>query len=201
DFGKLAKAVQPEVLKAFGTGLSIIKQLLPALTPLAQAAGKAIDGFLQHINTWLKSDSGKKFIKWMETDGPKAIATFGRVMWDVAQGIGQAFSFLRNAGNSWWTNVRNGTASISKAVTNVWHVFVNAWHAIAASVRADVANIRATWAGIYNALVAPVIRAYNAISGLVGRIGSALARIPSMVNSALGGIPGKILSFVGLASG
>ena len=51
-FQQLQKAVQPEVIKAFGTALNILKQIMPTLTPLAVAAGKALDGFLkQHPTT------------------------------------------------------------------------------------------------------------------------------------------------------
>src|SRR5262249_4043638 len=66
-FKSIQKAVQPEVVKAFGTALSILHKILPALKPLAVAAGKALDGFLKDIDKWLSSPSGKKFINWMET--------------------------------------------------------------------------------------------------------------------------------------
>jgi hypothetical protein len=201
EFRKLEGAVQPQIMKLFGDALGIINHLMPTLIPLAKAAGNAIDGFLKNILTWIEGPSGKKFLTWMAVDGPKAIATFGRVMWDVAQGIGRTFAFLNNAGDTWWRNVKNGTATIAKAVVDVWHVFVNAWHAIVNSVHADVAAITAIWATVYNSLVAPVLRAYHAISGLVSSIGSALSRIPGMINSALGGIPGKVLNFIGLSSG
>jgi hypothetical protein len=226
QFSDLAKAVQPEVLTAFHTALRIVKDLMPVLTPLAVAAGKALDGFLKNIENWLKSDSGKKFIKWMETDGPKAIETFGRVMWDVAQGIGRTFWFLRMAGDRWFTNVHNGLKTIHQAwsetinwfverghflehswdnltsfAARVWHTLVNIWHTgvsqIEGIIRGAIGVIRSVWAAVYGALVKPIESAWNTISGIVSKITGAL----SSINSALGGIPGKLLSTLGFASG
>jgi hypothetical protein len=119
QFGQLAKAVQPEILDAFGTGLKILKQLMPALRPLLIAAAKAADQFLHSLSDWLASPSGHKFLHWLETEGPKDIATFGRVLWDLAKGAGQVFSFLRNAGNTWWKNFTHVISDISRLVTVV----------------------------------------------------------------------------------
>ena len=45
---------------------------------------------------------------WMQTDGPKAIATFGRVMWDTAQGDRAHVRLPAQRGNSWWRTFTNG---------------------------------------------------------------------------------------------
>lgn len=98
SFGKLQKAIQPEILKAFGDGIRILRSLMPALQPLVIAAGKALDAFLKSMADWLKSPSGQAFVKWLETRGPADIKTFGKVMWDTAHAVGDALDFIYNWG-------------------------------------------------------------------------------------------------------
>lgn len=98
EFAKLADKVKPEIIKAFDEGLKILQQLMPALEPLMKAAGKAVDAFLHSLLDWLKSPSGKAFINWLKTEGPHDIQVFGRIMWDVAVGIGLALDHIYRAG-------------------------------------------------------------------------------------------------------
>jgi len=100
EFGQLAKAVQPEIYKAFATGLRIIKDLMPALKPLVMEAGRALDTFLKKMSDWLSSPQGQSFIHWLKTTGPQDIKNFGRVMWDIAHGVGDALHWIYSAG-SW----------------------------------------------------------------------------------------------------
>lgn len=117
EWDQMAKAVRPEVYKAFATGLKIIKDLMPALKPLLIAAGKAVDQFLNKLLNWLNSPQGQSFINWLRTVGPKDIKNFGRVMWDTAHTVGDALHAIYSAG-SWidkfvthwrddWTVVKN----------------------------------------------------------------------------------------------
>jgi len=230
EFRKLSAAVQPQILQAFDSALRILKDLMPALRPLVIAAGKALDGLLSNIDNWLKSGSGKKFIHWMEVDGPKAIATFGRVVWDIIRGVGRTFDFLYNTGEAFirgWRRLLHLAAmdidglrlawiNAGHAIEAAWNHLVSAarttWSTIVSGFRAAVGLIRSAWAVIYNDLVRPVENAYHTIvgiihtiegafSGLVGAVSHALGGIPGMINNALGGIPGKVLGFLGLASG
>lgn len=182
QFHKLEKAVQPQVVKAFGSALKIIKDLMPAIRPLAEAAGKAIDGFLQKIDSWLRSDSGKKFIKWMQSDGPHAIETFGKVMWDVAQGVGRTFDFLNNAGHTWMHNV----SVVIDRVKTYWDELSHAASAVGRAVGGD-----------FDAMASTISGAVSRVIGLIHDLEGAL----DSVNSHLGGIPGKALGFLGLATG
>jgi hypothetical protein len=94
QWAQLNKAIQPEILKAFGLGIRIINQLMPALKPLMEAAGKAVDFFLRQLLDWLKSPSGRAFLNWLEVQGPHDIKVFGKIMWDVAHGVGDALQFI-----------------------------------------------------------------------------------------------------------
>ncbi len=100
QFSKLRTAVQPEVIKAFGQGLRIVKELMPALGPLVKAAASAFADLLKHLADWLASPSGKSFVNWLKTVGPKDIKNFGRVLWDVAHSVGDALHWIYSVG-SW----------------------------------------------------------------------------------------------------
>ena len=84
----------------FGAALKVIKDLMPVLKPLIVATAKAIGKSLTELSDWLESPQGQSFIKWLKTVGPRDIANFGRVMWDVAKVAGQVFNQIYRAG-SW----------------------------------------------------------------------------------------------------
>lgn len=96
QFRDLQRVIQPYVIKAFGEALKIVKDLMPAFEPLLKAAGKALDAFLGKMATWLQSPSGKKFIYWLETEGPKDIARFGGFLWGLANVFGRVIDFMYN---------------------------------------------------------------------------------------------------------
>ena len=100
QWGDLSKAVKPQVMQVFGAALKVIKDLMPVLKPLIVATAKAISKFLTQLSDWLESPQGQSFIKWLKTVGPKDIANFGRVLWDVAKVAGQVFNQIYRAG-SW----------------------------------------------------------------------------------------------------
>src|SRR5258707_11342610 len=100
QFAALKKAVQPEIMKAFGQAIRIVKELMPELGPLVKAAATAFAGLLKHLADWLASPSGQSFVNWLRTVGPKDIKNFGRVLWDVAHGVGDALHWIYSVG-SW----------------------------------------------------------------------------------------------------
>lgn len=98
QFADVAKAVRPAVLLAFGEGLQVLKDLMPALKPLIRAAANAVAYFLAQMDAWLRSPSGQAFIHWLRTQGPRDIHAFAVVAWDMARSIGQAFNALYRSG-------------------------------------------------------------------------------------------------------
>src|SRR5262249_23509071 len=100
SFGRLMNAIEPSLAKAFDEGLQLIQKLLPTLKPLAIAAAKAVATFVHELVDWLDSPSGKSFINWLKTVGPKDIKNFGRVIWDIAHTVGDALHWIYSAG-SW----------------------------------------------------------------------------------------------------
>jgi hypothetical protein len=98
QFSDLAKAVEPQIMNAFGEAIKVIKDLMPTLKPLIRAAADALAGFLGHIDNWLKSPGGQAFVNWLKTAGPQDIKNFGRIMWAVAHGIGEALNQIYRSG-------------------------------------------------------------------------------------------------------
>jgi hypothetical protein len=220
EFGKLEKAARPEVVQAFASALHLLKDLLPALRPLAVAAGKALVEFEGSMIRWVEGPSGRKFLAWMRSDGPKAIERFGHVMWDVAQGVGRTFAWLDHAGKTWWHNfdrlvhdVETGTRDLVHAFGNVDHAFGNTVHAGENVVHAygnvshaggnlahAAGNVIHAFGNVMHAAgnVAHAIEnIVNAVSNAIGAFGS----LASAANNALGGIPGKLLGALGFEHG
>ncbi len=128
QFGSLSRAAQPFVIRAFSQALRIIKDLMPALTPLVKAAGKALDALLKNMGDWLESPAGKKFLHWLETAGPKDIANFGKFLWTFARDAGGALKWLADAGNDLDNRLRERWRDIkvvSQDLRNwIWRDFV-----------------------------------------------------------------------------
>jgi hypothetical protein len=192
EFGKLEKAIRPEVLQAFGTGLKILKDVMPALKPLAEAAGKAFDGLLKDIDKWVNSPSGKKFIHWMETEGPVAIRTFGRVAWDVIQGVGKTLHFLYDVGMTFLGQWKRTWHDAAVAVDDA-RKFIDTDTAVQKAALRDLAAtahmLAGAWSAVWNSMKTDIQAAYNFIAGIVSKIEGVL----SGLNGALGGLPGKVL--------
>lgn len=206
QFGDLAKSVQPQILRAFATVLKIIKDLMPALKPLVKAAAKALDELLTDIDKWLKSPSGKKFIHWLETDGPKAIETFTHALWTIANIAGRVFTFLNNAGHTAGHRLSVAFAAIRAAIRALTHAFGNIVHAWG-NVSHAFGNVQHAGGNVVHAfsnIGHAIGNVINFISDLIGWVESAIAAIGNLagaVNKALGGIPGKVLGFLGLEHG
>jgi len=209
-FGQLQKAIQPEVLSAFGSGLKIIKDVMPALRPLVIAAGQAIDGFLKNIDSWLKSPSGQKFIHWMAVEGPHALATFGRYAWDTAKDVGRVFDFMYNTGSTFvrhwlvfWHDMAKIVDGFRVGFTQMGHLIESAWdHTVGAVIstgarvtswfQALPGRIMSFLAGLPGMLFTA---GQNAIRGLISGLGSMLGALGSMASS----IASKVAGFFGLS--
>src|SRR5262249_52744817 len=182
QFGKLAKAVQPEILKGFGTALKIVEQLMPALRPLLIAAAKAADQFLKNLSGWLASSSGKKFLRWLETEGPPDIAVFGQVMWTFANIVGQVFTFLRNAGTTWWKNVTRIIHDVDRLVT------------VIAPAAFDIfkETVRITWDQIKIIFLQGVLSITTTMGHLPGPLGAPFRKASADIRKSLAQIEGDV---------
>jgi hypothetical protein len=204
SFSQLQKAVQPEVTRAFGTALTILRQVMPTIIPLAKDAGKAVDGFLNSIRQWLNSAAGQKFIEWMQTEGPVAIRTFGRVMWDVIQGVGKTLHFMYDVGMTFlgqWKRIWHDAAEAIDDARRFIDTDTSAQRQALRDLAATGHWLAGAWKTVWNTVKSSIQDAYNFIAGIVSKIEGAL----SGLGSAAGGLPGKILgslvSGLGFASG
>jgi hypothetical protein len=225
QWGKLLKAIQPQVVQAMASALGILKDVMPALRTLAVAAGNAMVEFLGNIKRWLESSSGQKFLHWMSVDGPKAIATFGKVMWAVAQAVGRTFDFLKNAGESWWKNffilvhlfetiwsngvrgfvqlgehIRFAFDSMVRGFEQGGHLIASIWN----STWQDVVSVlKSAWSFI-SGIFSDIEGAVSSVAGALSSISGAISGVAS-AGSAIGGFLGHFGfaagGIVGAASG
>jgi hypothetical protein len=77
DYGSFVKSLQPEVFSAFNSGLGIAKTLLGGAAPVAQAAGKALDGVLADLGADLKTSQWQQFFTFMATTAGPDVTMLG----------------------------------------------------------------------------------------------------------------------------
>ena len=65
QFADFTKALQPTVLSIFNTGIKVAGGLLHDIQPVAQATGKAFDGFLGQIDAEFRSRTWQNFFGFM----------------------------------------------------------------------------------------------------------------------------------------
>jgi len=196
EFSSLSKAIQPEIIKAFATGLNIIKQLMPGIKPLVEAAAKGFDDFLQSIDNWLRSPAGQKFVHWMATEGPVAIHTFIHAILDVINWIGDFAHFLYDTGETMDHNWSRYMHDIAEVVDALRETFVTIGGAI-----------RAIWDNTVSTVISTGNRIVSWFRSLPGWIRGAVAGIPAALyaigvaalNGLLAGLQaafGPVISFV-----
>lgn len=187
QFGQLAKSIQPEIVKAFASGIRILKELMPALKPLIHAAAQALDTFLKKMAEWLNSPSGQAFVHWLATVGPRDIKNFGRIMWDTAHTVGDALHAIYAAG-SW----------IDKFLTH-WHedwiIVYNTFRIIGdelvITALKTVNTIIGVFAKLPGPLGAPFRAAHIAIAGELANINADVHRSSMLIQSAWDSIHGE----------
>jgi hypothetical protein len=84
EFGKLAKIMEPDVMKVFNAGLKVASGLLPSLLPLAQAAAAPIAGLLGDLAKFASSAGFKQFIASLAKEAGPAIAIVGKGLGQIA---------------------------------------------------------------------------------------------------------------------
>ena len=183
-FDRFAKSLQPQILQAFTTGMDILRRLLPAIEPLIRAAANAFDGLLKSIDKWVASPAGRKFIQWMERDGPHAIEIFGRIVWDVINAIGRAFSFLNNEGLTMQHNFKANFQNAADTIDWFRNVFLQVSHAVAAALAWLSATFTMNVAGMIRTVAHWAAEVGHWVMVAVGWF----RRLPGMIISAVGNL-------------
>jgi hypothetical protein len=98
EFGKLATALAPDVLKVFNAGLRVANDLLPFLLPLAQAAAGALGGLLARFDGFAKSAGFRTFMAQMTQMAGPAITTIGLALGKIVIGLGKFLAGLASPG-------------------------------------------------------------------------------------------------------
>jgi hypothetical protein len=82
EFGKMARAFQPQVFKIFADGLQVLNNLMPHLTQFAAPFATALDGLLRKLGQFTQSSG---FGQWMS----QFAALIGPATTAIGEGIGK----------------------------------------------------------------------------------------------------------------
>ena len=93
-FHKMATAFAPTVLKVFNDGLKVANDLLPALGPLAQAAGGAIGGLLDRLDKFVRSSGFQEWLKQFTALAGPAITAIGTGLGKVIIQFGKLLTIM-----------------------------------------------------------------------------------------------------------
>lgn len=161
QFDKLAKAVQPTVMKVFNDGLRIANNLLPSLKPAAQAAGDAIDGLLKKADKFTKSQGFQDWLKHFTSLIGPSITAIGNGIGHVINAIGTLFNRFSKRDVTHAINIAFDTVVVSiRFVINAIGWLMTAWDKlqVAALVTAKfvVSAFKTMADGIMTAFAAPL---------------------------------------------
>lgn len=87
QYGQFQKTLKPEVLGAFGEGLSIAGHLLHDIQPVAVATGKALNIMLSRIDAEFASGEWQQFFGFMAKNAGPDMALLGNLFVDLAKDI------------------------------------------------------------------------------------------------------------------
>jgi hypothetical protein len=76
-----------QTMKVIVDALGIVSKLLPKLIPVANAAGKAIDGVLKLFGDFVNGPEGKQVLTFFQTFGATFITQFGKIGLNVLKGM------------------------------------------------------------------------------------------------------------------
>jgi hypothetical protein len=145
EFDKMARAFQPTVMKVFNDGLKIANDLLPHLTPLAQAAGTAIDGLLKRFDKFIQSKGFKDWLsQFTKLIGP-SITAIGTGIGKITIAFGKLLTVMSSRSVVHTINVAFGILSgtIDQVTFSVKHLMRN-WHLFQ-----DAVGIVIQWVGTH----------------------------------------------------
>jgi hypothetical protein len=76
-----------QTMKVIVDALGIVSKLLPKLIPVANAAGKAIDGVLKLFGQFVNGPEGKQVLHFFQTFGSVFITQFGKIGINLLKGL------------------------------------------------------------------------------------------------------------------
>jgi len=87
EFHSFSASLQPEVLDAFGAGITIARHGLHDIQPIAAATGKALDGVLGQIDAEFQSGEWQRFFGFMAKEAGPDVQLLGNLFVDLANDI------------------------------------------------------------------------------------------------------------------
>jgi hypothetical protein len=189
EFGKMSKAFEPKAFSVFASGLKLLKDLLPSITPFANTFATAMSKWLANLDKASKSKGFQDFLKQFHSlEGPalqaitagigKVAGSIGRLMTtlsgkDVAHALNIAFGAAAGIIDRLAYGIRN--------IANMWDALSGAagkaGHAVAQAGK-DIASGAVGW--------------YNRIVSAYGKVISFFAGLPGKIKSAVGNVAGLL---------
>ena len=94
SFSRMAKAFEPAAFKIFNDGLKIANNLLPAVTPLANAFAGALDPLLKQFGKFTASAGFKDWLKQFTALAGPAVTAIGEGLGKVGVAIGKLLTTM-----------------------------------------------------------------------------------------------------------
>lgn len=121
SFAAFTKSLQPEVLSAFGHGLTIAQGLMKDIEPVAKSTGKAFDSFLGAFGKDLQGSEWQNFFKWMGTQGATDMNLVGTGLINLANDIPPLVQALNPVGQTIlriFDDVTKGVGAAEKGISH-----------------------------------------------------------------------------------
>jgi hypothetical protein len=137
-FGRMADAMQPQIMQLFNTALGIAAQLLPVIARFAQAAAPAVQSIMTSLSKQIDSKGFKDFVDHMTKLSPAAITA-------IATGIGKIVVALGKMSEGF--SAKDITQAVGIVVNTLTFLIgiigrvQNSWDRLSGGIREAWANI------------------------------------------------------------
>jgi hypothetical protein len=91
SWSKFLGATSKTTLPAIGGGLQLVSDLLPRLVPIANAAGRAVNGLITELGQFTKTNQFQSILDFFQRAGPGAITSFGHIAGNIILGVINVF--------------------------------------------------------------------------------------------------------------
>jgi hypothetical protein len=191
EFGKISSAFAPEAFKVFASGLKVVNNLLPALTPFANSFANALDGLLKQAGKFTQSQGFQEWLKQFQKLTGPAVTAIGHGFGQVAIQLGKLLTLMSqkdvvNAINIAFTVLADTVGAITFGIRR----FMQNYDSMSSAVRRDSHDIASAFDAIRHAAAAWA----EGMARDVGQVVSFFLRLPGRILGAVASLPGRLRS-------
>src|SRR5215469_3563050 len=164
NFKTFSRSVQPQILTAVTHGLGIAGSVLKGLTPVAQAAGTALDTVLGRIDAEFQSGEWKSFFDWMAKNAGPDVEELGSLIVDLTRDLPPLLENLQPVANAlvltadgtakliYYLNLAQGPILRTSGLLEQWTHLSTNMHDTTDNLTNAVLNGTRGMVGLWNAL-------------------------------------------------